>query len=603
MHYTVLYPGESYMARVLLPFTMLLASASVASAQAAPGQARTPTLKAEARIVVIDVVVTDKQGKTVKNLQASDFALTENGAAQTINHFETHTSLSADDAAKVAEMPKLEPNIFTNYSPVPVNGSLNVLLLDEFDTKMTDKTVLLKQVVKYLATPHPGARMELFELTTDLRLLQGFTSDPEVLRAALTNRKAAPHTSAAVDGSTGCTMGEGPPGETTAWKRTIPLSVDGENVNPNLAQESAVRDCLEDRLEIRSLSTLKAMEALARYMGGLPGRKNLLWFSSSFWLQTNKRNVADELHKVMALFAKNQVAVYPIGARGLALAGPQGLDKVDAEKLTMDMMAEDTGGKVFTGSNDIAGEAEKAVDDGSNYYTLTYSPANHDWKGEFRKVEVKLAQKGYALAYRPGYYAEDADKVERKGAPAEAMAGAAVAPPDPARVALHAAMEYGSPQPADIVLKVAVNPATGQPENVVAKANNMAPKVSGPFERYVISVAALPQAFTFTRDTPGKIHMSARLVTRVYSADGALINSTTVNAIGDIDDARYQSIMADGMQFRQEVSVPVKGESFLRIGVEDLATNRVGVVEIPIATVAKLKPLGAATPDTPQKQR
>jgi len=61
--------------------------------------------------------------------------------------------------------------------------------------------------------------------------------------------------------------------------------------------------------------------------------------------------------------------------------------------------------------------------------------------------------------------------------------------------------------------------------------------------------------------------------------------------IGDIDDARYQTIMADGVQFRQEVSVPVKGESFLRIGVEDLATNRMGVVEIPVATVAKLKPL------------
>lgn len=202
-------------------------------------------------------------------------------------------------------------------------------------------------------------------------------------------------------------------------------------------------------------------------------------------------------------------------------------------------------------------------------------------------MEVKLAQKGYTLAYRPGYYAEDLDKVERK----DAVADAAAAATDPARVAMRTAMEFGSPQPADIVLKVAVDPATGRPEKGVAKANSLAPQVSGPFERYVLSVAALPQAFTFKRDIPGKIHMSARLVTRVYSADGALINTTTVNAIGDIDDARYQTIMKDGMQFRQEISVPVKGESFLRIGVEDVATNRMGVVEIPVTTVAKLKPL------------
>ena len=260
-------------------------------------------------------------------------------------------------------------------------------------------------------------------------------------------------------------------------------------------------------------------------------------------------------------------------------------------------LAEDTGGKVFTGSNDIAGEAEKAVNDGSNYYTLTYAPTNKDWKGEFRKVEVKLAQKGYTLAYRPGYYAEDFDKADNKGA----TAGEAEAASDPARTALRSAMEYGFPQPSDIVMKVAVNPATGRPEEVVAKANVLAPKVAGPYERYVLQVAALPQAFTFARDVPGKIHMAAKLVTRVYSADGALINTTTLNAIGDIADARYQTIMANGMQFRQEISVPVKGESYLRIGVEDLATNRVGVVEIPVAMVAKLKPLGSA--DAVPKQR
>jgi hypothetical protein len=33
--------------------------------------------------------------------------------------------------------------------------------------------------------------------------------------------------------------------------------------------------------------------------------------------------------------------------------------------------------------------------------------------------------------------------------------------------------------------------------------------------------------------------------------------------------------------------VPLKGESFLRIGIEDLPTSRVGVVEIPVTSVRK----------------
>jgi len=77
----------------------------------------------------------------------------------------------------------------------------------------------------------------------------------------------------------------------------------------------------------------------------------------------------------------------------------------------------------------------------------------------------------------------------------------------------------------------------------------------------------------------------------VYSAEGALMNAASIRIDEDIDDARYQAIMANGMKFEQQISVPVKGESFLRIGVEDLATSRVGVVEIPVAIVAKQKPL------------
>ena len=226
---------------------------------------------------------------------------------------------------------------------------------------------------------------------------------------------------------------------------------------------------------------------------------------------------------------------------------------------------------------------------------MTYTPTNRDWNGAFRKVKVELAQKGYALTYRPGYYAEDVDEADREAAKASAPAAA----PDPANQALHAAMEYGSPQPTDIVFKAAVNPATGRPENVVARANDLAPKVSGPFERYVLSIAALPAAFTFTRIAPGKIHMAARLVTCVYSADGTAINSTTLNIRGDISDERYRSIMVDGVKFRQEISVPIKGESFLRVGIEDMATSRIGAVEIPVAVVAKLKPLG--DPDAVQK--
>jgi VWFA-related protein len=156
-----------------VPVAALLASTAILAAQ----PPAITTLKVNTRIVAIDVVVTDRQGKPVPNLQASDFALAENGAPQTIAHFDAHTALSAEDAAKQPPMPRLPPNIFTNYSTTPANGPVTILLLDELNThdkftnKMMDQSRVRQQVLKYLAIPHPGVRMEIFKLNADLTLL------------------------------------------------------------------------------------------------------------------------------------------------------------------------------------------------------------------------------------------------------------------------------------------------------------------------------------------------------------------------------------------------------------------------------------------------
>jgi VWFA-related protein len=577
----------------MMRFAAVMLVAGLAGAQAVP------TLKTKARIVPIDVVVTDKQGRPVKGLQAADFSLAENGAAQTVTHFEAHASLTAEEVAKLPPMPKLAANIFTDYSPAPENGPLTVLVLDALNTKMSDQSVVLKQMLKYLETPHPGVRMEIFELNDGLKLLQGFSSDQALLRAALLSKRAAPQASgqmntAMSDEDTPITGIEtGGLSLRAATVISIRRSVrPGQDLNFNQGSIAGFQ------LWKRQADTLDAMAGLARYLRPLPGRKNLLWFSASFTIPMSWPDGLQKLHDTMEKLEKSQVAVYPIVAEGLmpdlnTVRSPTVLLKrLDNEKRTMEQMAEDTGGKVFANSNDIAGAVEQAVDDGSNYYTLTYTPTNRDWKGDFRKVEVKLAEKGYRLTYRPGYYAEDDDKPARKGSVAAEAGPMGDGAADAAKTTLRAAMQYGSPQPNAIVFKVAVNPATGRLEKVAAKANSISPKVQAPFERYVVSVAALPSAFTFVRAKPGKVHMAARLVTCVYSADGALINNTSINVDKDIDEDFYKTVLAEGVKFKQEISVPAKGESFLRIGVEDVATNRVGVVEIPVAVVAKADSAG-----------
>ena len=66
----------------------------------------------------------------------------------------------------------------------------------------------------------------------------------------------------------------------------------------------------------------------------------------------------------------------------------------------MQAMAEDTGGHAFINTNGLTQAVEEAIENGSNYYTLTYAPTNAVWDSRFRAIKVKVDQPGVKLNYR-----------------------------------------------------------------------------------------------------------------------------------------------------------------------------------------------------------
>ena len=614
----------------------------------APPAAQQPdTLKASARIVVVDVGVADSSGNPIKGLKASDFALKENGQPQTIQQFEAHTV----DGVKQAELPKLAPNVFTNFTPTPSNGALNVLLLDALNTPMKDQSYVHNEILKYLKTQAPGTRMAIFGLNGQLTLLQGFTSDPATLKAAVEKGKNGPKASQTMDNAV---TGDANAGDAMqSVYDSLANNPDATTAVANMQMFDAEMKSV--RTQQRVQMTLDALNNLARYLSGLPGKKNLIWFSGSFPINilpdpglggNNAFSVmaefADEFHQTTTMLARAQVAVYPIDARGLqtgqtldasdpgtAMAAQRGKATVAGdqkffndtadENSTMYAMATETGGKAFINTNGLADAVQKVTAAGSNYYTLVYSPVNKDWQGEFRKVQVQMAKAGYVLSYRHGYYADDPDAgVKQRDAPAGAplmlgggrgMGGmrgagdaATAAKPgglDPEKAAMRAAMQFGGPGPTQILFKAAVNPATGVPEKEPVKGNRISANVNGPYERLVVYVAAVPGDFKITTTPEGKHRLAAELQTIVYNGNGDTLNQATARVVSDLDDKQFASVERVGLQFRQEISVPVKGTNFLRMGLHDLRTDHVGAVEIPVSMAERQKPLG--TPDASPK--
>jgi VWFA-related protein len=597
------------------------------AAPAAKPAAQTPlTIRAQAKLVIVDVVVTDRNHNAVHDLKKQDFTLTEGNTPQTINSFEEHKALTAAEAAKFPEIPKMPPGNFTNYAPTPTNQAVNILLLDALNTPMQDQMYVRQQLLAYLKNSRPGANVAIFGLSTKLVMLQGFTSNPEILRNVVS--KANSKGSVLLDDVVG---GGGMPDNASDQNDALgdPLPADV------VAHMQTFMDIQQSfQLMLRARYTLDAMNVLARYLAGIPGRKNLLWFSGSFPLDILPDTVdgasdpfaamadaEDEYRETTNLLARAQVAVYPIDARGLMTSptmsaassgakyarNPKAMgndetkffNSTTSEHSTMDRMAEDTGGHAFYNTNGLTEAANKAIDNGSNYYTLTYSPTNNTWKGDFRKIQVKLAEQGYTLEYRHGYYADDPNSSVSAVAanPLDAAVDAAGINHDPTLILR--AMAHGVPGATQILYKARVIPTTADPEDTAAPENKLATGKGAPkppFRRYSIDYAALPGDFSYTITPDGNRHMQVEFIAIVYEPDGTIVNTTSHVLRASLTPEQYKRVQQIGFPFQQEISVPVKGDYSIRLGIHDLKTNRVGATELSVASVKNLPPLSTLAP-------
>jgi VWFA-related protein len=604
------------------------------SGQTAPGSgAPMTTIHTSSDLVVVDVVASDSQQNPVHKLSAADFTVLEDGKPQAVKIFEEHQTQAS---APLPPAPKLAPGVFTNISIAPANGALNILLLDKLNTPMDAQTVVRDQVLKYLKQVPPGTRIAIFSLTTELRLLQGFTSNPELLRALVEGKKGNQGTSPLMNNA----MEGDQPGADDPMYDTeadaLGNDPDAAMILANLQQFEVDQQSFQ--LQLRARYTMDALNQLARSMSSLPGRKNLIWFSGSFpvnimpdpdmlTLSANSTatsgtftpdpfagvaSLEDEFRETVDLLARSQVAVYPIDARGLmvnptmsatqsgstmirkpngfANANTKFFQQTTEEHGTMEDMAQATGGKAFVNTNGLKEAVQKAIEAGSNYYTIAYTPTNRKWNGDYRRIQVKVDHPGVTLAYRRGYFADDPN------APAP-KSQAQNPKPDPNQYsALRAAMLHGGPEPTELIFAASVRPTSTDTEAALVPGNQVVKKVSGPYRRYAVTFITNPKELNWTVAPDGAHRCTLEFMTFVYDGDGARIN-VQVNGVGAaIPEAQFASVQNGNIKFVQQISVPAKGDYYLRLGMRDVDSDHVGAVEFPVNVVAKLPAVAVPLP-------
>ena len=137
-----------------LALVALSDSASLlAQTPASPSSEEQTTLRVSSRAVLVDVLVTDHKGKPISGLKQDDFKVAEQGKPQTISFFEEHGTGTQPVSAP---MPKLPPDVFSNFSPYPLPPAVNVLLLDSLNTRMESQSFVHSQAIKFLKSAKPG---------------------------------------------------------------------------------------------------------------------------------------------------------------------------------------------------------------------------------------------------------------------------------------------------------------------------------------------------------------------------------------------------------------------------------------------------------------
>ena len=533
----------------LLGITFCVLLTSLINAQQKPSPSQTdpvPVFRSQTRVVLVDVIVADNKGQFVPGLKTEDFTLKEDGKLQRISGF----NLRRYEAPRALPPLQLPPNQYTNFTQQEPGGAVTILMLDVLNTPTLAQVNARKAMVEFLRRLPRGQRVGLFILSDRPRLIQGFTSSSDALIAA--GNSLRPDLSIlTLDLGTG----------STSAVLASPIS---QSVGPSLQSLEAITS--DQRFHL----TLATLNALARSVSGFSGRKNLLWLSGHFPLRLDQQFLtqnragfggafSSDVRETAALLAAAQVAVYPVDVNGLTLQravldpslgeAPSGQLPLggSTDQFAMEDLARETGGKSFYGMNAVEDALLHGLQHGSDYYTIAYTPENHNWNGQYRKIEVKVALKGAKLTFRRGYYA-----IEEK-----------VFTGDEAAKALATAMQPLTPASTMLLIKAQVLPPDSEHKAV----------------RIDYAVDSHDISFADTADQKKHAAVDFMSVARDGDFETAGYSTDTVEA--DFLPAMYQQIMQTGFPAHQELELK-PGSYTLRLGVIDRGSQKIGTVDLPI---------------------
>jgi VWFA-related protein len=383
----------------------------------APASAENPesvyTLRVYHDLVLVDVTVTDKKGKSIRNLRKENFTVLEDNTPQKISTFDFE-DLSSVIAEALPVPAAAQPPVIdlskTPLSELPAttlqDRRLMILFVDQSSMPVEDLIQTQKTVKDFIEKQlTPADLVAVVSNTSTLKLLQNFTNDREALETA---------------------AGWLHLGESAGLADMGTTDPDTSGVSYEDTSDAFTAD--ETQYNIFNTDRkLSAIESVGKMFGTLPGKKFLVHFSSG--ISTTGVENQSQLRSTISTLNQYNTSLYSVDVRGLVAVVPGGdasqgsaagsanysgktfrdqSASLAKSQETLVALAHDTGGKALLDNNNLGKIFEAVKEDSASYYILGYSSSNTRRDGRFRQIKVQVDIPGARPKYRQGYFAPKA---------------------------------------------------------------------------------------------------------------------------------------------------------------------------------------------------
>ena len=434
----------------------LLCLASLPSGVEAQEPASTFGEAVDVRVVNIDVFVTDKKGRRVSGLERDDFIVYQDGRQVELTNFSRVTAPGQDRGSD--RLASLDTDLDSEPLAALDETSTLVIYVDNSTLTPHHRNRVLDELETFVRGQGAGLNTMVVAYNPGLEILAEPTQEIETVAAAIRSlgdmparglnaiadrRQAMEQIQSIYDLYANASLGGEPvgasPGEGGRGAGGFDPCTDGWE------SMIAAVDSYSQTATHRIGAAQSGLLGLVRSLGGVPGRKALLYLSDGLeqrpgidlynylgeiCTEREREMIGymtrwDEtrlLEEVADYANAHRVTLYALETTGLrtpSIASVEFGDKrftpstrndnlrVSNLQNSLFIMADQTGGQAFFNANQPDTELERVAADFSDYYSLGFRPP-HGWDGQTHRIRVELgesAPKGARLRYRQRYRA------------------------------------------------------------------------------------------------------------------------------------------------------------------------------------------------------